>query len=300
MKKIIFHLLILVNAHLVSVAQPQFELSRNLYRIPYASGTEVSITNDHFSHNPVGRYDMIGINGGVSCTNTGYKIVAAAAGVIRRIVDQHNIHGGDCDRTQDECDYAQYNNYVWIEHANGEWSKYTHMMQHSTSQMAGLQVGDTVCAGTFLGYECDIGRATGPHLHFEIRVPYDPTNVIISTSGGFMHDTIAAHRIPVINSISLHHFSENDKWTASGSASCPASVDVQAFLAINRSEQIYMASSTLSTVNHSITYENGSNGLLQAGESITITPGFSAEAGSYFEARIRSCRTTPFPGGCDN
>lgn len=281
----------------ILMAQPRFELSRNIYRIPYASGTKVKITNDHFTHDPLGRYDMIGIEGGVSCTAQGYKIVAAAAGVIRRIVDTHDIHGSDCTAEDDDCGYDQYNNYIWIEHANGEWSKYTHMMKNSISQNAGLQVGDTVCAGTFLGYECDIGQASGPHLHFEVRHPNNPGNIDISTAGGFMND--AQHRIPVINSISLHYFSENDVWTASGSASCPASVEVQPFLAINRSVQIYMAASTLSTVDHSITYKDGSNGLLQAGKSITITPGFSALAGSYFQARIRSCGTTPFPGGCN-
>ena len=290
--KSLFLLLGLVCIHLLVVAQPQFELSRNIYRIPYASGTDIRITNDHRTHDPLGRYDMIGINGGVSCTNTGYKIVAAAAGVIRRLVDTHDQHGDECT-----ADCEDYNNYVWIEHANGEWSKYTHIMKFSASRDAGLAVGDTVCAGTFLGYECDIGKASGPHLHFEVRHPNNPLSIDIDIKGGFTHD--AAHRIPVINSISLHFFSENDKWTASGSASCPGSVDVQAFLAINRSIQIYMASSTLSTVDHSITYENGSNGLLQAGESITITPGFSAFAGSYFEARLRSCGTTPFPGGCN-
>jgi murein DD-endopeptidase MepM/ murein hydrolase activator NlpD len=292
MKKIVFQLSILVNLHLFVVAQPQFELSRNLYRIPYASGTEIKITNDHFTHDPVGRYDMIGINGGVSCTTNGYKIVAAAGGVIRRLVDSHDEHGPDCTTNCED-----YNNYVWIEHANGEWSKYTHIMQYSASRLAGLQIGDTVCAGTFLGYECEIGQASGPHLHFEVRHPNNPNNIDISNKGGFMNN--AEHRIPVINSISIHYFSENDIWTASGSASCPGSVDVQGLLAINRSVQIYMASSTLSTVNHSITYENGSNGLFQAGENITITPGFSALAGSYFEARIRGCGTTPFPGGCN-
>lgn len=286
-----------VCVQLVLVAQPQFELSRNIYRIPYASGTDIRITNDHRTHDPLGRYDMIGINGGVSCTNNGYKIVAAAAGVVRRIEDDHDIHGSDCEAEDGKCGYDIYNNYIWIEHANGEWSKYTHMMKNSINGDAGLAVGDTVCAGTFLGYECDIGQASGPHLHFEVRHPNTPGTIDIDGAGGFMND--AQHRIPVINSISIHYFSDNDTWTASGSASCPASVDVQAFLAINPSVQIYMASSTLNTVNHSITYENGSNGLFQAGEGITITPGFSAFAGSYFEARIRGCETTPFPGGCN-
>jgi murein DD-endopeptidase MepM/ murein hydrolase activator NlpD len=291
MQKQSFLLLGIVCSCLYTVAQPQFELSRNIYRVPYANGTEIKVTNDHFTHDPLGRYDIIGQNGGASCTVMGYKIVAAAAGIIRRLVDFHDEHGPDC-----ESNCENYNNYIWIEHANGEWSKYTHIMQYSASDLAGLQEGDTVCAGTFLGYECEIGQATGPHLHFEVRHPNDPNNIDISVAGGFMND--AQHRIPVINSISKHYFQEDDTWTASGSAFCPSSVEVPEVSVASKEIKILMASSTLSTASHSITYENGSNGLFQAGESIVIKPGFTVKAGSYFEASLRSCDTTPFPGSC--
>ena len=274
-----------------AVAQPQFELSRNIYRIPYASGTSIKITNDHFSHDPQGRYDMIGTGNGSSCS-INYKIVAAAAGVVRRIVDRHDVHGPDCDT-----DCADYNNYIWIEHANGEWSKYTHMMKNSISVSAGLTVGDTICAGTFLGYECEIGHASGPHLHFEVRHPNNPANIQIDVAGGFMHD--AVHYIPVINSIFTHYFSDNDTWTASGSSSCTTNQIVPGLITVNGTVRVYMASSAVTTDNHNITYVSGSNGLFQAGNSVTITPGFTANAGSYFHARIDDCGTTPFPGGCN-
>ena len=272
--------------------QPQFELSRNIYRIPYASGTSVRISNDHYSHDPQGRYDMVGQGGGVSCTPFGYSIVAAAAGVIRRIQDSYDIHGPDCSSN---CE--NWNNYVWIEHANGEWSKYSHMMKNSTSSVAGLSVGDTVCAGTFLGYECDIGQASGPHLHFEVRRPNNPANVVILTSGGFMND--AVHLIPVIHSVPRHYFVDNDMWTASGSAYCPSSVIVPAVSTGNGVSLIYFAGTSIITDNHSISYQGGSNGLLQAGGSITIGPGFHAEAGSVVQVKINNCNTTPFPGGCN-
>ena len=153
------------------IAQPQFELSTNIYRVPYATGTDVHITNDHRIHSPQGRYDMSGRNNGSSCSNN-YPIVAAAEGIIRRIEDDFNVSPPTCDPN---C--ANFNNYVWIEHANGEWSKYSHMKQNSTNVDAGLQVGDQVCAGTLLGYECEVGQASGPHLDFEVRVPNDPANV---------------------------------------------------------------------------------------------------------------------------
>ncbi|MEU1972339.1 PKD domain-containing protein [Microbacterium sp. NPDC019599] len=70
-----------------------------------------------------------------------------------------------------------YNNYIWIAHPNGEWSKYTHMETGSITGAPGnLSVGDTVLVGDPLGIEADIGRATGRHLHHEIALPDDPTD----------------------------------------------------------------------------------------------------------------------------
>lgn len=70
-----------------------------------------------------------------------------------------------------------YNNYIWIAHANGEWSKYTHMATGTiTGAPANLVVGDTVLVGQTLGIEADIGFAGGRHLHHEIAVPTSPTD----------------------------------------------------------------------------------------------------------------------------
>lgn len=274
--------------------QPQFELSRNVYRLPYQSGITVTVNNDHYTHDPLGRYDLKGSGNGSDCS-TNYPIVAAAEGIIRRIVDNHSVHGPDCSSN---C--TDYNNYVWIEHANGEWTKYSHMKYHSTTVDAGLSVGDQVCAGTFLGYECDIGQASGPHLHFEVRHPNDPANVQISTAGGFMSD--ADHRIPVINTISKHYLSDGDSWIASGSTAC-ASTDIVMFTGttiMNNGIRAYMASGTIATVpGIAFIFQGGANGLFSAGGSITLSPGFTASAGSYFEARIGSCATTNMTGSCN-
>jgi Peptidase family M23 len=275
-------------------AQPQFELSQNVYRVPYASNSKVHISRDHLTHTPVGRYDMSGYDNGSSCS-ANYPIVAAAEGIVRRIVDNHNTKPPDCDP-----DCADFNNYVWIEHSNGEWSKYSHMKQFSTTVTAGLQVGDQVCAGTLLGYECEIGQAGGPHLHFEVRRPNDPANVQISVAGGFMSD--AAHMIPVINTISKHFFDAGDDITASGGTTCGG---IAAFVlgvnynVPNNDIRIYMVSDNITTTSGTvINYQNGSNGMYQAGNSITISPGFTASPGSYFHARIAGCATTGFPGVC--
>src|SRR5262245_42598780 len=74
-----------------------YELSSGIYRIPFANGTEVEVTNDHFTHCPRGRIDMVG--------NNGSSIVAAADGWIRHIEDNHTQQ---CDCSVTFC----LNNYV--------------------------------------------------------------------------------------------------------------------------------------------------------------------------------------------
>jgi hypothetical protein len=149
------------------------------YRLPYADGTQVYVSNDFITHNPDGRYDLRGQGGGP------YSVVAAADGWIRYIVDHNTGH-----QTGD-------NNFVWIEHpvpycqpqgvtwpgkpANydqtcvqclgnrcNEWTKYSHMSANSTTEIADLAEGEWVTAGTFLGYEDDIGHAHNDHVHFEV------------------------------------------------------------------------------------------------------------------------------------
>lgn len=177
--------------------------SAGFYRIPYANGTEVRVSNDHLTHSPVGRIDMSGRSG-----SEPYRIVAAADGTIRAIVDNFSARqdsgpGVTCN-----------NNYVWIEHGNGEWTKYSHMRQNSTTQKAGRSVGNRVRAGDYLGDEGQVGCASGPHLHFEVGVPRatDPFTV----SGGFLNDNAgsARNRIPRICGIAGGQFAASTNYTA--------------------------------------------------------------------------------------
>ncbi len=157
------------------------EKSKGVYRIPYEDGTSVRVTNDFNKHKPLGRIDMSGKGGGGE-----YRIVAAADGVVRYVVDNFSKQvDGD---SGEPCT----NNYVWIEHANGEWTKYSHMQQNSSSRKAGLKVGQFVKAGTYLGDEGKVGCASGDHLHFEVGVPRatDP----ITATGGFLKDNDASER----------------------------------------------------------------------------------------------------------
>src|ERR1044071_9476180 len=157
----------------VATAQEQ---SKGVYRIPYESGTTVKVSRDFDDHPPLGRIDMSGKDN----ASGEYKVVAAADGTIRFIVD--NFSKQVDSSTDEPCT----NNYVWIEHANGEWTKYSHMQQNSSTQKAKLKVGQFVKAGTYLGDEGKGGCASGDHLHFEVGVPR-ATNPV-SEVGGFLAD----------------------------------------------------------------------------------------------------------------
>jgi hypothetical protein len=142
--------------------------SNGVYRIPYLDGTNVLVTGDHFSHSP--DFNELDLNGKPDDDGQQYTIVAAAAGTIVRMDDSN-------------AEPTSSNNYVWVAHANGEWTKYTHFETGSVTAR-GLGVGSVVSAGTILGFEGDVGQAQGEHLHFEVVVPDDPDNPI--DGGGFI------------------------------------------------------------------------------------------------------------------
>lgn len=79
----------------------------------------------------------------------GTPIVAAAAGDVV-VARAGGWNGG-------------YGSYVVISHGNGSQTLYSHMSKVATYD------GDHVQQGEVIGYVGTSGKATGPHLHFEIR-----------------------------------------------------------------------------------------------------------------------------------
>lgn len=176
-----------------------------LYRLPYANGTQVKVTNDHTTHSPANRLDLKGVNGAGP-----YAVVAAATGIVRIIED---------DNTENCCGGSCANNYVWIETIGGEWYKESHVAYNSVHGDAGLSVGDYVLAGEFIGWESDVGRACGKHLHFEVAVPDDPNNPLTPSNGGFIQ---GINRIPRFCSVPGQIVAKDEVHTA---ASCSLILD---------------------------------------------------------------------------
>ena len=86
----------------------------------------------------------------------------------------------ECRKTYKTTDKIgnSYGNYVKIKHDNGYYTLYAHMEYGSVC----VNVGDKVTKGQVIGYMGATGRATGAHLHFEVRnakdVRIDPTPYI--------------------------------------------------------------------------------------------------------------------------
>lgn len=60
--------------------------------------------------------------------------------------------------------YFDYGNLIVINHGNGYETLYAHL------NSIGVQVGQTVEQGQWIGTSGNTGRSSGPHLHFEIRL----------------------------------------------------------------------------------------------------------------------------------
>jgi murein DD-endopeptidase MepM/ murein hydrolase activator NlpD len=69
-----------------------------------------------------------------------------------------------------------YGNVVFIDHGHGVVTRYGHMRKIET------KVGAVLTAGTRIGQVGSTGRATGPHLHFEVRLEgrdVDPNTALV-------------------------------------------------------------------------------------------------------------------------
>ncbi len=68
--------------------------------------------------------------------------------------------------------YSSYGNYVRIRHNSGLKTAYGHMQKFAK----GLSAGSRVKQGQVIGYIGQTGRATGPHLHYEVLLNNSQVN----------------------------------------------------------------------------------------------------------------------------
>lgn len=111
----------------------------------------------------------------------GTQVVAIAAGTVIQAVD--NGCGGSHIGGSPACPYGSsckaanigYANYIMIKHYDGTYSVYGHLKTGSFT----VRTGDVVEQGTPIAQTGAAGKATGPHLHLEIRTG-GPEKAVIS------------------------------------------------------------------------------------------------------------------------
>lgn len=87
----------------------------------------------------------------------GTPVYAARGGVIAEIKQDSNRNSRK----------PGYNNYLLVYHSDGTIGNYAHLQQNGVK----VQVGDHVKAGDLLAHSGNTGFSSGPHLHFDVRIP---------------------------------------------------------------------------------------------------------------------------------
>lgn len=129
----------------------------HLYLFPFEHGTKHRITqgyNGRFSHFGENQY-AVDFN-----LDEGTPVYAARGGVVVRVKEDSRV-GGPSPA------YANRANLIMIAHDDGSFGNYVHLRYRG----AEVAVGDRVQAGDLIGYSGSTGISSGPHLHFDVRIP---------------------------------------------------------------------------------------------------------------------------------
>lgn len=129
----------------------------HLYLFPFRHGDKRRITQGYggaFSHFGENEYaidfDM----------PEGTPVYAARGGRVVRVKENGRAGGASMA-------YASHGNVIMIAHEDGTFGNYVHLRYRGSE----VTVGETVEAGQLIGYSGNTGVSSGPHLHFDVRVP---------------------------------------------------------------------------------------------------------------------------------
>lgn len=129
----------------------------HLYIFPFAHGEKHRVTqgfNGAFSHFGENQYALD------FDLDQGDRVYAARGGLVVEVKEDSSV-GGPSMR------YAEYGNRIVILHDDGSFGNYVHLMRGG----ADVEVGDRVKPGDLIGRAGATGLASGPHLHFDVRLP---------------------------------------------------------------------------------------------------------------------------------
>jgi len=285
-------------------ACPTGKISRNVYRVPYATGMIGDQgANDFVNH--CGSFDTrartrVCTNTLNSCTSNSqcspggtceFVLVAPANGVVCSVIE----HFDDCGCSGS---YGPFGNAIVILHANGEMSAFLHIKQWSAS-IFGMQPGTLVSAGTPVAVEGDVGRTCGggsstcgtdgpPRIGTCLEtLPADATNCYRHIHWNITRYGTFENVQPYTCGISGNIYQPNTSFTAGACASvaCGAALTVPNQVFSGSGVFQVFQGRTQYTAN-SVTVQNQANVVLHACDRVRLLPGFHADAGGYFRAEI--------------
>lgn len=154
--------------------------AQSQYALPFPSGTSVTCTRStgHTLVNELHAYDFVSNASGIK------YVTASRSGCVRRFKNNGNQCG--CDIS-----YANYANYVVIDHGDGTEALYLHLEYNSILVSVGqyLSQGDTLGIMGATGYTCGGGAGgCGPHLHFQVQT--SPTGGCSSTGSTWYNTSL--------------------------------------------------------------------------------------------------------------
>lgn len=132
---------------------PGFE-SDYQYHLPYRDGEAHPVLQSFdgaFSHTGYSKYALD------FEMPVGTPVYSARGGTVVKVVESHTRHGS----TEE---YRDDSNYVVIQHEDGTWAEYHHLMRDGVL----VKVGQHVDENQQIAISGNTGFTTGPHLHFVV------------------------------------------------------------------------------------------------------------------------------------
>lgn len=123
-----------------------------VYRLPYKESGSYLVLQGYFSRMSHRNRAALDFK-----MRPGTPVHAARAGVVMRLMEQHNKGGWNRK-------YRQYANFLVIEHEDGTRAGYWHLMKDGVA----VNLGDTVRTGQLIAYSGKTGYSATPHLHFMV------------------------------------------------------------------------------------------------------------------------------------
>ena len=128
-----------------------------VYLLPFGHGTKHRLSQgfqgrfSHFGENEYAvDFEM----------DVGTPVYASRAGTVAEVKEDSRIGGPSAS-------YGDDANYILIHHSDGSFGNYAHLQYDG----AIVEPGVAVLAGQQIGYSGNTGRSSGPHLHFDVRLP---------------------------------------------------------------------------------------------------------------------------------